>query len=193
MTTAYPLQWPHGRPVTAWPKRAPFKATGFDTQRKKLMRELNLLGATDIVLSTNLQLRQDGAPYANRSQPQIKGVAIYFAIKKRPLCFACDRWDRIEDNLRALTLTIEALRGLERWGGGSMVEQAFSGFTALPAPSSSAARPWWKVLGVSEFELRGSIEFKYRELVKTMHPDAGGERAAWDELQTAIEQARAAR
>jgi len=54
------------------------------------------------------------------------------------MCLACDRWDKVQDNIYAIAMTIEPLRGIERWGSGSMVEQAFTGFFALPAPKS----PW---------------------------------------------------
>jgi hypothetical protein len=31
------------------------------------------------------------------------------------MCFACDRWDSVGDNVYAITKTIKALRGIERW------------------------------------------------------------------------------
>jgi hypothetical protein len=39
------------------------------------------------------------------------------------MCLACDRWDKVQDNIYAIAMTIEPLRGIERWGSGSMVEQ----------------------------------------------------------------------
>jgi hypothetical protein len=101
------------------------------------------------VISTNVEVRQDGLPYANRRPPEDPGVAVYF---RRPVrggaaqaqCIPCDRFDRVPDNLYAVAKCIEALRGLERWGG-RMLDAAFTGFKALPAlgtgrPSWSAAR-----------------------------------------------------
>ena len=35
---------------------------------------------------------------------------------------ACDKWDSIRDNLHAVAKTIEALRGIDRWGTGEMVD-----------------------------------------------------------------------
>lgn len=81
-------------------------------------------------------MRQDGFPYPKQALPADKGVAIYFTLNSRQMCFACDRWDKVQDNIYAIAMTIEALRGIERWGSGSMVEQAFTGFVALPAPKS---------------------------------------------------------
>src|SRR5262245_54177038 len=71
------------------------------------------------------------------------GSAVYFTHKGRQMCFACDRWDKMEDNLHAVSKTIEALRGIERWGTGEMVQQAFTGFVALPGNSP------WEVLGLN--------------------------------------------
>lgn len=48
------------------------------------------------------------------------------------MCFACEKWQDVYGNIYAIGKTIEALRGIERWGTGDMVEQAFTGFVALP-------------------------------------------------------------
>jgi hypothetical protein len=136
MTEAFPLAWPLGRPRTQYPSRSRFDTTQERAQRT-LVEEVRRMGGSHLVISTNIKLRRDGLPYANRREPTDKGVAVYFDYKKRPMCFACDRWDRIGDNIYAIAKTIEALRGIERWGSGSMVEQAFTGFVALPAPKKS--------------------------------------------------------
>lgn len=83
------------------------------------------MGGSHLVISTNIELRRDGLPHAGRREPSDKGVAVYFDYRRRPICFACDRWDRIGDNIYAIAKTIDALRGIERWGSGSMVEQSF--------------------------------------------------------------------
>ena len=78
-----------------------------------------------------IRLRLDGLPYSNQTPPADKGVAVYFTHKKQAMCFACDRWDRVQDNIYAIAMTIQALRGIERWGSGSMVEQAFLSVSTL--------------------------------------------------------------
>lgn len=183
---AFPLQWPAGRPRKQWPERSNFETT-LGRSIRDVQEEVRRLGGTGLVISSNLPLRRDGMPYANASQPQDKGVAVYFRYKKRPMCFACDRWDRIEDNMRAISKTIDALRGIERWGSGQMVEQAFTGFVALPAPEQP-----WQVLGVSSHATRDEIETAYRRLAMQHHPDRGGDEremarinAARDTLLTA--------
>lgn len=156
MTTAYPLSWPPGWPRTPaaqiksgksnWSHKVGEKQKPwtFDAARRVLADELDAIGATDVVLSTNYELRIDGQPKAGSPIPQDKGIAVYFTLKGRPLVMARDAFDRAEDNMRSLSLAIAALRSIERHGGSLMMERAFEGFTALPAPG----RHWREVLGV---------------------------------------------
>lgn len=176
MAQSYPLFWPSGKPRTKIPARATFGELTFDRARMQLRREIGLLGAKDVILSTNLSLRNDGEPRSNQRVPDDRGIAVYFNHKGRPMCFACDQWQSMEHNVRAITKTIEAIRGIERWGGGSMVEQAFSGFTALPAPEPF--RPtelWWAVIGVQAHTPTVEVIGAYREKAKLLHPDNGGD------------------
>src|SRR5690606_9584801 len=127
---AYPLQWPDGWPRTDRPARARFD-TSFARARAELLNELRLLGATGVVISSNIELRRDGLPYANAKQPDDRGMAVYFTLRGEQQCIPCDVWDRTEDNLQAIRLTVAALRGLDRWGAKEMVNAAFRGFKAL--------------------------------------------------------------
>lgn len=187
MTEAYPLHWPSHRPRTRYPERSRFKVAGFARVRDSLMVELGRLGARNVVLSTNNPLKLDGMPYANRRQPDDQGVAIYFEYKKKAMCFACDRWDRIEDNIQAIHHTIEALRGIARWGSGDMLEAAFTGFQALEAPRG---REWWDVLQCRHDMDLPTIEAQYKRLARDHHPDNGGSSEKMAELNAAIAQAR---
>lgn len=186
MTEAYPLQWPVGKPRTRSTQYARFKS-GFATSRDALMRELRLLGARSVVLSTNIPLKRDGMPYAQQKEPDDKGVAIYFEYKGKPMCFACDRWNKIADNIQAVRKTIEAIRGIERWGGGSMMEEAFRGFEALPAPSK---QKWHEVLGVRSDASQEEIKTAYREKAKMHHPDVNkGDASIMTEINAAYNEA----
>lgn len=193
---AYPLQWPAGRPRTGqWSReRAKFQTT-FARARDDIAREVQLLvggrWARDpqLVISTNVALRRDGLPLANQRNPDDPGVAVYFEHKKRSMCFACDRWDRIEHNMQAIAKTIEALRGIARWGTGDMLEAAFTGFAALPAPG--AARDWWEVLGVPRGAAPDAIQAAYRRLRSEHHPDRGGDAARFSEVEQAYKKATA--
>lgn len=180
-TPAFPLQWPSGIPRSPGTKisEAPFSVSLGDAI-KQVMHEVRLMGGTLPVLSSNLELRRDGLPYASQRQPVDCGVAVYFQRNKRPMVFACDRWRKVEHNMRAIAKTIEALRGIERWGSAEMMDRAFTGFEALPAPEQ-----WWEVLGVPRTADRTVINEAYRIKARAAHPDTGGSDAAMARLNAA--------
>jgi hypothetical protein len=152
--------------------------------RDGLFGQIKLLGGTHIVLSTNIPLRRDGLPYAGQRQPDDRGVAVYFLRRGKQMVFACDRWEKVEDNMRAIEKTIEAIRGIERWGASEMMERAFQAFEALPAPKSC-----WDVLGLTPGASEDAINSAYRTKAKGAHPDAGGSQAAMAELNRARDEA----
>lgn len=181
--TAFPLSWPTGRGRIPRRKRSKFETT-FSKARDELFNELKLMGATGIVLSTNVSLRRDGIPYAGQPEPSDPAVAVYFHRKGKDLVFACDVWDRVADNTQAIRKTIEALRGIERWGTGDMVEAAFSGFAALPpAPVAKTwqerFRTYWNYGIDSDPQM---IQDQYRRLAMLHHPDRGGDTAVMSEV-----------
>lgn len=183
MTRAYPLQWPAGYPRTAIPTRSRFDISPGQALNR-LMREIALLHAKHFVVSTNIPLRRDGMPYASHQdkEPADKGAAVYFMSQSgQQMCFACDKWDRVHDNIHAIAKTIDALRGIDRWGSGNMVNQAFSGFALLEAPQ----KLWWHVLNVSNHASEAEITEAFRRLAKERHPDAGGSLDAFNELVAA--------
>lgn len=189
MTEAYPLQWPIGWPRTPNQRREKSRFnTSQEAAQRQIVKEVNLLGGRNLVISTNLELRRDGLPYAASSKNRVDdvGVAIYFVLKGNARSFACDRWDTIKDNMKAIANTIAALRGIERWGSSQMVDQAFSGFTALP---SNQERQWWDILQVNRAATRATIELNYKRLAQDYHPDRGGSSNKMAELNTARDQA----
>jgi hypothetical protein len=146
-----------------------------------------MLGGVDPIVSTNIPLRRDGLPYADRRPPSDKGVAVYFKLKGRQMVFACDRWDGIEDNLHSIELTINALRGIERWGASQMLERAFTGFAALPAKSE-----WWEILGFKSGAIASFDQVKEarNRLAQQHHPDKGGNLDTMARINAAFEEAR---
>lgn len=184
---AYPLAWPEGQPTTppAKRQRARFKLS-FARARDELLRELKLLGVGDwkVVISTNVELRLDGLPYAGRKPTGGPGAAVYYWLNEEPQVIACDCWDRVEDNLRAIGKTIEALRGIARWGSSELMHRAFSGFKALP-PSGVE---WRAVLGNPG--TLAEAESQYRTLARAAHPDLGGNPHEMQRLNEAIAKAR---
>ncbi len=188
MTEAYPLQWPEHRPRTNRRERSRFETTQNIAQHA-LLDEIRRLGGSNAVISTNVELRLDGMPYASRRAPDDPGVAVYFSYKSTPVCFACDRWDLVQDNIQAIRKTIEALRGIARWGTGDMMEAAFRGFEALPAPSE---RNWREVIVMDGVvpETVGQCTAMYRALSKERHPDHGGNDNLMSELNVAYADAK---
>lgn len=184
---AYPLCWPEG-----WPRTPSYKRTWGSFSKKTreycisyLMKEIRLLGGRNPVLSSMLKLRQDGLPYSSQPKTDDPGIAVYFTYKDRPMCFACDTYSRDVANIWAIKLTIEALRGIERWGASDMMDRAFTGFQALPMRKS-----WWKVLEVAHNATRAEIDAAYRAKVKSTHPDTGGSHEAMSELNVAYDDAK---
>lgn len=189
MIEAFPLAWPQNWPRVKTRRKSRFQNTSFDLERRHLLNEVRRLGGKNTILSTNLPLRRDGAPYASASYSKLSdpGVAIYFNYKDKPMSFACDAWDRIEDNMKAVGKTIEAIRGIERWGASDMMERAFTGFQALPAPKTK----WWEILGVSQNSTKDEIKEAYRKKARECHPDFGGSTDQMAIINSAYEQATA--
>jgi len=201
--TSFPLSWPTKQPRTeaSKRKRAAFvsrvrRGYSYGADRKHSIaesaRELELEikrmgGGRDMIISSNLKIKANGLPYSGQRNPEDPGVAVYFKWQKRDLVFACDKWRDVEDNLWAIVKHIEALRGQERWGVGSL-DQAFMGYMALPDPD---ARQWFEVLGVSQTATDDEIRKAYISLAKQYHPDAGGDAALFDQVQKAYDLAMA--
>ena len=90
------------------------------------------------------------------------------------MVFARDQWDKLHDNIQSIRLTIEALRGIERWGASDMMERAFSGFLALEHRDSvMAPRSCWEVLELSPAASREEVAEARRKLARRYHPDSG--------------------
>jgi len=168
MTEAYPLQWPAAYKRTRYPQSSRFGST-FASARDGIIDEIRLMGGRNPIISTNIPLRRDGLPYASLRAPDDKGVAVYFTYNKNQVVLACDRWDDVTDNMQAIRKTIEAMRGMDRWGVSDMLNRMFTGFKALP--ENAGGNTWWEVLGVTKDADVGEIKLAYHALAKRYHPD----------------------
>lgn len=206
----YPLAWPAGwkrtsfnnRKVAAFSKRETVSTGvpgGNNWTRKKplevgdgvrrLLGELRRLHASNIIISSNLRLRQDGLPIAGQSRIlDDPGVAVYFRLKGKARVLACDKWRSVADNLAAVAGHIEAIRASDRYGVGDL-DQAFAGYTALPA---NTAADWRSVFGIPAGGLvtPAMVEDRFREMARKAHPDSGGSELAMARLNEAREFAR---
>lgn len=188
-TEAYPLTWPAGWKRETYRTRAKFGTgtrqyssdgnSSWNTKTaltiaqgtERVLKVLNQMGFnTSVIISSNLALRNDGLPRSNQSAPTDPGVAVYWGKGNKARCIAVDRYDRVADNLGAIAATLEAMRAIERHGGAAILDRAFTGFTALPAPEQP-----FQVLGVGANASKDEIEIAYRRLASEHHPDKGGD------------------
>lgn len=109
----------------------------------ELMNELRLWGVQHPVISSNAPLRRDGTPYADALDDPLDdpGVALFFTRKKRAVCVPCDTFRLPFENIRAIGLSVKAMRDMERRGVDQILDQMFEGFTTLPPPDA-AGKPW---------------------------------------------------
>jgi hypothetical protein len=210
---AYPLQWPTGwkRTEGNQRKRANFRSgkSGWNSGSyqsagevtiaegtKRVLREIRaftragqrwVIDPDSVVISSNLELRNDGLPRSGQRAPADPGVAVYWTTSSGVTrCMAVDRYDRVADNLAAIAATLEAMRAIERHGGAEILNRAFTGFTALTHGSTTH---WSDVLGVPETATKAEIEAAYRRLRSQHHPDRGGEAEQFHQIQQAYDAA----
>lgn len=180
--TAYPLSWPIGWRRTDPGRRAEAKFLKNKTRvsvfegTRRVMNELRLLAVAsrDVILSTNIKLKADGTPWSGLKDPEDPGVAVYWKRNGKDQVMATDTYDRVADNLAAIAASLEAIRAIERHGGSQIMDRAFLGFTALPAPEQ-----WRDVLEMPQDApthktVREVARDHYMRLAKKHHPDNGG-------------------
>lgn len=205
---AYPLSWPTGwkRSVVREDSRFGKKVTRpgnsyASTQDlsvadgiSRVLAELARmgLGRDDVVISTNLKLRLDGLPRSDQAAPTDAGVAVYWQTRKGDRkVMAIDRYYKVADNLAAVAATLDAMRAIERHGGAAILDRAFTGFVALPAPGETMRAAWWIVLGLNtKSPTSDELKQAYRRSASAAHPDKGGSNAAMAEVNAAYEQAK---
>lgn len=146
------------RPLVAWPgerrashqqTRARFDSTWGQTL-DLLSRELDHINAKDVVIQLDCDpkdITRDNTPRST-ARPRTAGVVLSFvrefydpktrAATRPPFSFPCDRFDDWQDNVRAIALSLEALRKVDRYGVTKRGEQ-YIGFGQLPASTGNGA------------------------------------------------------
>ncbi|SCX34506.1 hypothetical protein [Mycolicibacterium fluoranthenivorans] len=199
------------RPLDGWPfdftrprREAPFRST-FTSTLSQLDTELRLLDPDDRlyppsvlqVALTERDFRKDGMPRAD-SRVAHPGVILNVEPRNRPaLSFPCDTFTHWHDNLRAITLGLESLRKLDRYGI-TQTGQQYRGWQAIEAkPAFVTAQAALDFLGTvaapghepwEQVHARGL----YRDARARTHPDRGGARETWDRVEAAGAVLRAA-
>lgn len=184
---------PWGRPVTkARASGYRFRAPWNDTL-DLLDVETAKLGVRGVIaVRIDVQrgdIRRDGMLRANASVG-FPGIVVSFESRHGPLSYATDAYDHWQANVRAIALSLQALRAVDRYGVSKSGEQ-YAGWRAIEPPrpdgagSPDEALRWLE--GVTETQGEG---LSHRELLrraaKILHPDRNGsDRALWDRLDQA--------
>lgn len=178
------LTWPDVKPRTSSRRSSAFYNTEIDKCEHQVRHEIERLRPLDYVISRNRLRSLVGDP----------GVALWWVDRKTKdlRVLAADRFIHMACNLRALALTLAAMRALDRWGVYT-IEQAVEGARiALPPPEGHKKRQWWEVLECPSNIPLEFVEMKYQRLAREAHPDLGGTAERMAELSDAIAAARKA-
>lgn len=192
--TRFPLCWPDGwKRTDSWRRKFGAFKSGRNPYGSKqrvsvsdgigrVLGELSRMDISenDVLVSTNVRTRLDGLPRSDQAEPADPGAAVYWEKRGKRQCMAIDRYSRVADNLAAIAATLDAMRAIERHGGAEILERAFTGFVALPAPEQ-----WFQVLGVSASAAVEQIQAAYRRLAAEHHPDRGGDHAQMARINAA--------
>ena len=180
-----------------------------------LGREIDLLGGRDVVIEVDVReqdLRLDGTLRANARTPDQPGVVVAFETSRHgSMLYRCDRfyapyYGQIDwqHNVRAIALTLEALRAVDRYGATETGQQ-YAGFKALPAGRAMPASHMTRTEALGVFGVWGralsempaipaehvntdpdSLRSLYRAARRAAHPDRNnGDQTAWDQVEQA--------
>jgi hypothetical protein len=132
----------HFKPLQQWPGirtkervYSQFKATWLQTL-DLLEYELGKLRASHVVIQiedpeAHKRMRNDGSmTLADKHWPDKAGVVLTFESPKGNISMPCDRYRYWRDNLRAIALSLEALRAVDRYGVTRGNEQ-YRGWTQI--------------------------------------------------------------
>jgi len=193
---------PWTRPVTQDRRSSGVFRASWDATLRLLLDEIDRLDpAGPIVLAVDVQradLRLDGMLKA-RAQVGFCGVVVAFTSRHLgPLSYATDAYEPRyssdlpgwQANLRAIALSLQALRAVDRYGVTTSGEQ-YAGWRAIEAggreapafATADAALRW--LLGRADIGANATPRAAYRAVAQLAHPDRGGDPADWALLQQA--------
>lgn len=115
-----------------------------------------------------------------------RAVTVHYMKDGKPITLSLDTQRSPGANLRALYLSLDAMRMIDARGVGSIVQSAYM---QLGAPKTE--RDPWEVLGLRPGASKDEIEVMFKAKAKVAHPDAGGSHDAMTELNAARERALA--
>jgi hypothetical protein len=171
--------WPTERIPSGKRRDAPF-GVSYTKMLDDLERELRHLGARDVVIQAGYlreDIRNDGWPRSSAPKPTDPGVIISFLSKSgQEISFPCDTYRDYWGNLRAISLTLTALRAIDRYGVTRHDEQ-YKGWAKLPAApdtmSTESALEFFGVYANTKPVNAETLKTAYREAARILHPDKG--------------------
>lgn len=146
-------------------------------------------GVTDVQLDSGAehQKRDPNKPYA-RASFDGPGVVVRFCKDGEDMASACDSWDNPRDNAQDLYHYLHETRMQEQRG----TVTAESEYDKLRLPSGDSDMvagepPAHEVLGVDRDADRDEVQSAFRERVKEVHPDRGGDEESFARVKRARE------
>lgn len=176
------LDKPLPKPADGW-KKSPFYG-GYTDTLDRLEREMRHLGATDIVFlvdADHSHIRNDGWPKSTM-RPSTPGIIVTFETPAfGAMRYESGRFNSWEQNLRAVAMTLERLRAVDRYG--CTKGEQYTGWKKLPTgmptgewASVEAAMRFLCLIGQPSTlsVLPSDLDTVYRAAARKAHPDAGG-------------------
>ena len=207
-----PLAGPWPYPPTKPRKTYQFRSTWQDTKRL-LVNEADLLGAKLVVefdvVGGESAFRINGELRANAKAGDFPGVRVSMETRHGPLTYATDRYERSwghqklaswQANVRAIAMSLEALRAVDRHGVTRAGEQ-YTGWKQLPPGQPIAAPPpddlptraarlliaaGGPANSVGEVLAEPALARRlFARAARKHHPDVGGDRVLFERLVAA--------
>lgn len=166
--------WPQEK--TKWRNGSPFSVKWMRVL-DDLESELTKISARDVVIQVALSrddIRNDGWPKAT-AVFRDPGVILSFVKGKsgEEISFPCDTYSNYQANLRAISLTLTALRSIDRYGVSKHAEQ-YKGWARLPAaPKRMNAQEALDFVSIHAglTVRKDTWTLAYRDAAKKLHPD----------------------
>jgi hypothetical protein len=174
-------------PVTDYRKTGQQFRASWDATLKLLRDEAELLDATTLVVQVDANpddIRRDGMLRV-RARVGFPGVKVSLDSRFGPLTYATDAYETWQANVRAVALSMQALRAVDRYGVSKSGEQ-YRGWSAIeggPAQTMSRAEAARLLAAGTDgrftaeqlFADRACVALAYKLAIRTLHPDVGGD------------------
>ncbi len=164
------VPWPPHKPRTINRKKGQFSVPSIAAGAERVRLEVDRFTPAKKPWRTNElwvfapgQLGASNRFLANHPVPLDPAVVVTFDLDGQSYSIACDTYTLAQQNLAAIAEHIKSLRAVERYGVET-IQDLLRNHLALPAATN-----WFAGCTGPE------IDQVFRELVKTHHPDRGGD------------------